>query len=155
MAEEVGDAIKQVEKVVGKNPRKDVSELQKIRKNLRIKIKNTAEACEERILKDRLKFLKEHITDKNGGNRIKQVAESINNNIDNGGKIWEVNRKGKRKDEATHFTINSGGRKIENKEEILKEYQNYYEKLLQTRPSENLQEETIEQEINTKLKKKS
>ena len=74
------------------------------------------------------------------GNQIKQIAESISNNIDNGREIWEVKRKVKRKDEAPHFIINSEGRKIENGEEILKEYQKYYERLLETRPPENLQE---------------
>ena len=59
----------------------------------------------------------------------------------------------KRKDETPHFIIHSEGRKIENKEDILKEYQKYYESLLQTRPPENLQEEIIEQEINTKFLK--
>ena len=138
--EDVEDAIKQVQKTVRKNPRKDVRELQKIRKNLRIKIRNTTDACEKRILKDRLKLLKEHITDKikeSRGNQIKQIAESISNNIDNGREIWEVKRKVKRKDEARHFAINSEGRKIENGEEILKEYQKYYERLLETRPPEN------------------
>ena len=57
----------------------------------------------------------------------------------------------KRKDETPHFIINSEGRKIENSEEILKEYQKYYEILLQVRPPENLQEENIEQDINTKF----
>ena len=47
----------------------------------------------------------------------------------------------KRKDEAPHFIINSEGRKIENSEEILKGYQKYYERLLETRPPENLEEE--------------
>ena len=72
--EEVEDAIKQVQKTVRKNPRKDIRELQKIRKNLRIKIRNTTDTCEKRILKDRLKLLKEHITDKikeSRGNQIK------------------------------------------------------------------------------------
>ena len=45
--EEVEDAIKQVQKTVRKNPRKDIRELQKIRKNLRIKIRNTTDACED------------------------------------------------------------------------------------------------------------
>ena len=139
--EEVEDAIKQVQKTVRKNPRKDIRELQKIRKNSRIKIRNTADACEKRILKDRLKFLKGHIIIDNikesRGNQIKQIAESISNNIDNGREIWEVKRKVKRKDEAPHFIINSEGRKIENGEEILKEYQKYYERLLETRPPEN------------------
>ena len=47
----------------------------------------------KRILKDRLKLLKEHITDKlkeSRDNRIKRIAESISNNIDHGKKIWEV-----------------------------------------------------------------
>ena len=121
--EEVEDAIKQVQKTVRKNPRKDIRELQKIRKNLRIKIRNKTDACEKRILKDRLKLLMEHITDKikeRRGNQIKQIAESISNNIDKGRKIWEVKRKVKRKDETPHFIINSEKRKKENSGEILK-----------------------------------
>ena len=43
-----------------------------------------------------------------------------------------------KKDETPHFIINSEGRKIENREEILKEYQKYYERLVQTRPTESL-----------------
>ena len=43
--EEVEDAVKQVQKTVRKNPRKDISELQKIRKNLRIKITNKTDRC--------------------------------------------------------------------------------------------------------------
>ena len=62
-------------------------------------------------------------------------------------------RKVKRKDETSHFIINSEGRKIENIEEILKEYQKYYQSLLQIRPPENLQEEKIEQDVNMDFKK--
>ena len=36
-----------------------------------------------------------------------------------------------REDETPHFIIKSEGREIENKEDILKEYQRYYESLLQ------------------------
>ena len=100
----------------------------------------------KRILKDRLKLLKEHITDKlkeSRGNRIKQIAESISKSIDRGKKIWEAKRKLKRKDETPHFIINSEGRKIESSEEIWKEYQKYYEGLPQIRPPENLQKEKI------------
>ena len=88
----------------------------------------------KRILKDRLKLLKEHITDKlkeSRGNRIKRIAESISKNIDRGKKIWEAKRKLKRKDETPHFIINSEGRKIESSEEISKEYQKHYEGLPQ------------------------
>ena len=55
----------------------------------------------KRILQDRLKLLKEHITDKlkeSRGNRIKRIAESISNNIHHGKKICEAKRKLKRKD---------------------------------------------------------
>ena len=99
-----------------------------------------------RIIKDRLKLLKEHITDKlkeSRGNRIKRIAEWISNNIDLGEKIWEANWKLKRKGETPHFIINSEGRKIESSEEIWKEYQKYYEGLPQIRPPENLQKEKI------------
>ena len=100
----------------------------------------------KRILKDRLKLLKEHITDKlkeSRDNRIKRIAESISNNIDHGKKIWEVKWKLKGKGETPHFIINSEGRKIESSEEIWKEYQKYYEGLPQIRPPENLQKEKI------------
>ena len=100
--------------------------------------------------------MKEHKTDKkkeSRGNQIKRIAESIINNVDNGRKIWEVKRKVKRKDQTPHFIINTEGRKIENKEEILKEYQKYYKSLLQTRPPENLQQEKIEQDVNIEFKK--
>ena len=43
-AEEKGDAIKQVDKTVRKDARKDVRELQKIRKNFRITISNATGA---------------------------------------------------------------------------------------------------------------
>ena len=60
---------------------------------------------------------------KGRGNQIKQVAEPISNNADNGWIISEVKQERKRKDETSHFIINSEGRKTENKEKILKEYQ--------------------------------
>ena len=99
--------------------------------------------------------MKQHIIDtikESRGNQIKWIAESISNNIDNDRKIWEIKRKVKRKDETSHFIINSEGRKIENIEEILK-YQKYYQSLLQIRPPENLQEEKIGQDVNMDFKK--
>ena len=51
------------------------------------------------------------------------------------------------------YIINSEGEEIESSEEILKEYQKYYESLLQTRPPENLQEEKIEQDVNRNFNK--
>ena len=56
----------------------------------------------------------------------------------------------KRKDETPHLIINSEEEKQKTRKN---EYQKYYESLLQTRPPENLQEEKIKQEINTKFQK--
>ena len=55
----------------------------------------------------------------------------------------------KRKVETPQFVINSAERKIENKEEIWKEYEKYYKSLPQARPPQNLQERKIEQKIKT------
>ena len=54
----------------------------------------------QRTLKVRLKFLKVHIRDKikeGRGNQINKLAESINNNVVNGTKIWEIMRKVKKR----------------------------------------------------------
>ena len=86
----------------------NVRELQKTRKNLKITIRSTTDVCKERMLKDKLKFLDEHIAYKikeDRGYLVKRVAESRSSNIDNGRKIWEVNWKVKRKDETPHFII--------------------------------------------------
>ena len=99
-----------------------------------------------RIIKDRLKLLKEHITDKlkeSRGNRIKRIAESISNNIDHGKKNMRGKAEIEKKGLNSTLYINSEGRKIESSEEIWKECQKYYEGLPQTRPPENLQEEKI------------
>ena len=59
--------------------------------------------------------MKQHITDKikeGISYQIKQVAESIRKNIDDGRKIWEVKWNVKRKDEIPLFIITSEGRKM-------------------------------------------
>ena len=59
--------------------------------------------------------MKQHITDKikeGISNQIKQVAESISKNVDDGRKIWEVKWNVKRKDEIPLFIIASEGRKM-------------------------------------------
>ena len=72
-------------------------------------------------------------------NLIKQLPESMNNNIDNVSKIWKIKWKEKTKKQSPNFKTNNEGRKIKNKEEIVKE------RLLQARLSENLQEGKLEQ----------
>ena len=81
------------------------------------------------MLLQRAKILKEHIIEKLKERRaakISKVAESIKNNVDNGDKIWKVKRKLKKKEQNPHQILNSHGQKLENKDEILKEYARYY-----------------------------
>ena len=146
---EVWNAINQVGKIVTKKKtRKDLRELQKIRKNFRITIQNTTVAFKKRILKDRLKLLKVYIKDKikeGRGNRIKQT-KTISNNIDNGRKILEVKQRVKR----WNFTLyNKQWRKKNRKQRKNVERIS----LLKTRPPENLKEEKIKQDIITNFQK--
>ena len=145
---EVWNAINQVGKIVTKKTRKDLRELQKIRKNFRITIKNTTVAFKKRILKDRLKLLKVYIKDKIKecrGNWIKQM-KTRSNNIDNGRKILEVKQRVKR----WNFTLyNKQWRKKNRKQRKNVERIS----LLKTRPPENLKEEKIEQDIITNFQK--
>ena len=41
--------------------------------------------------------------------------------------------------------------KLENKDEIVKEYARYYKELLKVRPAENMEEEEIEQKVDKKF----
>ena len=89
--DEVEKTIKQVEKNKLKNLRKDIREIQQKRKKLRRELKTTKNKLEKHILLQRVKILKEHIIDKLKESRaakISKVAESINNNVNNGGKIY-------------------------------------------------------------------
>ena len=52
---------------------------------------------------ERIKFIKEHITNKmreNRSRRIIKVAQQIKSNVENEGKIWEVKRKIQRKNQT-------------------------------------------------------
>ena len=76
-----------------------------------------------------MKILKEHIIEKLKERRAAKIlkfAESIKNNVGNGDKIWKVKRKLKKKEQNLHQILNSHGQKLENKDEILKEYARYY-----------------------------
>ena len=65
--------------------------------------------------------------------KITRDTESINNNVDNGNKIWEVKRK------------------LESKDDILKDYVRYYKELLKTRTAENMKQEKTERKVEKKL----
>ena len=88
-----------------------------------MELKTTKYKLVKHILLQSVKTLKEYIVDKLKESRaakISKVAESIKNNVDNGGKIWEVKRKLKKKEQNPHQILNSQGQKLENKDEISK-----------------------------------
>ena len=119
-----------------------------------MELKTTKYKLVKHILLQSVKTLKEYIVDKLKESRaakISKVAESIKNNVDNGGKIWEVKRKLKKKEQNPHQILNSQGQKLENRDEILKEYARYYKELLKVRPAENMEEEEIEQIVDKKF----
>ena len=60
-------------------------------------------------------------------------------------------KKLKKKEQNPHQTLNGQGQKLENKDEILKEYARYYQELLKIRTAEKMQEEEIEQIVDKKF----
>ena len=93
-SEEVQNKIKEVQKICRQNPRKDIMQLKRQRKKLKARYQNTENIYEKTVKIERIKLIKEHITDKmteNRSRRIIKVAQQIKPNVDNGGKIWEVN----------------------------------------------------------------
>ena len=61
-----------------------------------MELKTTKDKREKDIMSERVTILKEYITDKLKGSRvtkISKVAESVKNNVENVGKIWEVKTK--------------------------------------------------------------
>ena len=88
-----------------------------------MELKTTKYKLVKHILLQSVKILKVYIVDKlkeSRATKISKVAESIKNNVDNGGKIWEVKRKLKKKEQNPHQILNSQGQKLENKDEISK-----------------------------------
>ena len=153
LVDEVENTKKQAEEIKIKNPRKDIRKIQQKRKKLRMELKTTKNKLEKHILLQRAKILKEHMIEKlkeSRATKILKVAESIKNNVDNGGIIWEVKRKLKKTEQNLHQILNSKGQKLENKDEILKQYARY-KKLLKIRPTEKVQEEEIEQIVDKKF----
>ena len=72
---------------------------------MRTQYQNTENVYKNTVIIERIKLIKEHITDKmkeNRSRRIIKVAQQIKSNVDNGGKIWEVNRKFQRKNQTPH-----------------------------------------------------
>ena len=145
-------SIKTVQKT--KNIRKDIKELQKIRKRLREEYSTTEELHEKILILERIKTFKEHITEKQKevtSKRINRIAQELRENVDNGGKIWEVKRRLEKKVQTPYSITNAKEIKLQNRLDIQEEFKKYYEKLLKTREPDNESERIIEEEVNKKF----
>ena len=84
----IENSIKTVQKTRTKNPRKDIKELQKIRKRLREEFSTTEKLHEKILILERIKTLKKHITEKYKevrSKRINRIVQELRENVDNGG----------------------------------------------------------------------
>ena len=121
---------------------------------MREEYSTTAELHEKILILERIKALKEYISEKykEGRNKwINRIAQEIRENVANGGKIWEVKRKFEKKVQTPYFITNAEGIKLENRLDIQEEYKKYYKKLLKTREPDNESERIIEEEVNKKF----
>ena len=115
---------------------------------MREEYSTTAELHEKILILERIKALKEYISEKykEGRNKwINRIAQEIRENVANGGKIWEVKRKFEKKVQTPYFITNAEGIKLENRLDIQEEYKIYYKKLLKTRESDNESERILEE----------
>ena len=103
--------------------------------------------------------MKEHITEKYKEVRskiINRIAQEIRENVDNGGKIWEVKRRLEKKVQTPYSITNAEGIKLQNRLDIQEEYKKYYykkyyKKLLKAKEPDNGSESIIEEEVNKKF----
>ena len=99
----------------------------------------TVELHEKILILERIKTLKEHNTEiyKDGRSKIiNYIAQEIRENVDNGGKIWEVKRRLEKKVQTPYSITNAERIKLENGLDIQEEYKKY-KNLLKTRESDN------------------
>ena len=95
--------------------------------------------------------MKEHITEKHKEGRSKRIiriAQQIRENVNKGGKIWEVKRRLEKKVQTSYSITNTEGIKLDNRSDIQEEYTKYYKMLLKTREPDNESERRIEEEVN-------
>ena len=122
-------SIKTVQETKTKSPRKVIKQLQKIRKSLREEYSTTAELHEKILILEKIKTLKEHITEKykeGTSKKINHIAQEIRENVDNGGKIWKVKRRLEKKVQTPYSMTNAEWIKLENKLDTQEEYKKYY-----------------------------
>ena len=80
-------------------------QLKRQRKKLRAQYQNRENIHEKTVIIERIKLIKQHMTDKMKGNRSRRIikaAQQIKSNVDNEGKIWKVKRKVQSKNQTPH-----------------------------------------------------
>ena len=98
--------------------------------------------------------MKEHIIEKykeGRSKRISRIEQEIRENVDNGGKIWELKRKLEKKVQTPYSITNTEGIKLKDRSDIQEEYTRYYKKHLKTREPNNESVRMTEEEINKKF----
>ena len=107
-------------------------------------------------------MIKEQIIDKkkeSRGNKIRKISNSIKRNVNNGSKVWKVKRRVTKKNTVKRQIKDSKGKILQDSEEIIKEYEEYYKQLLATRKPENtaetIAEERVRKEFESIMKQKN
>ena len=135
-----------------KDLRKDVKELIRMRKKLRKEFQAETNYYNKKQIIERIKRIREHLIDKlkkSRGNKVRKIADSIKRNVDNGSKIWEVKRRVTKKKAVKRQIKDSKGKILQDREEIIKEYEEYYKQLLTARkPGNMMAEEIAEGRVN-------
>ena len=123
-----------------------------MRKKLRKEFQAETNYYNKKQIIERIKRIREHIIDKlkkSRGNKVRKIADSIKRNVDNGSKIWEVKRRVTKKKAVKRQIKDSKGKILQDREEIIKEYEEYYKQLLTARkPGNMMAEEIAEGQVN-------
>ena len=137
--------------------RNNVKELIRMGKELRKEFQAEANYYNKKQIIKRIKMIKEHIIDKlkeSRGNKVHKIADSIKRNVDNGSKISEVKRRVTKNNAVKKQIKNTKGNILQDREEIIKQYEEYYKQLLNIRKSDNMAEEIAEERVNKKFEMK-
>ena len=125
-----------------------MKELIRIRKALRKEFQAETNYYNKKQIIKRIKTIKEHIIDKlkeSRRNKVCKIADSIKRNVDIGSKIWEVKRRVTKKNAVKRQIKDSKGKILQDREEIIKEYEEHYKQLLTARKPDNMAEEIAEE----------
>ena len=96
---------------------------------MREKYSTTTELHKKTLISERIKILKEHITEKykeGKSKRICRIAQETREDVGNGGKIWELKRKLEKKVQTRYSIKNTEGIRSENRSDIQEKYAERY-----------------------------